>query len=64
MEHPNKKNRQVRYKYSEAEVAEASESGHEISAGWKYSPLLTMKSAVRYYNELKLAGYDAELIRN
>ena len=64
--HGHKGNRKialVRWKRTKEDIALALSEGFELSTEWEYSPLLTQKAAVRYYNELK-RGFDAEWTSN
>lgn len=49
----NRKIAQVRSRASVEEIATAYSEGVELSTEWEYTPLLTQKQAVRYYNESK-----------
>jgi hypothetical protein len=49
----NRKIAQVRSRASVEEIATAYSEGVELSTKWEYTPLLTQKQAVRYYNESK-----------
>ena len=59
----NRKIARVKWKRTKEDIELALSEGFELSTDWEYSPLLTVKAAVRYYNELK-GGFDAEWTSN
>jgi len=59
----NRKIARVKWKRTKEDIELALSEGLELSTDWEYSPLLTVKAAVRYYNELK-RSWDAEWTDN
>ena len=49
----NRKIAQVRTRPSVREIMDALNEDVELDSEWRYTPLMTQKQAVRYYNELK-----------